>query len=100
MPFLLVLAALLVTLALPGRASAKPVAVPGLDRLTAYKYEKLGEKHSLVTGAVELETLTIDLESWLTQSQLVVNPGTVELNTSWLATFSVVSNLAPQILNG
>lgn len=55
MPFLLVLAALLVTLALPGRASAQQVAVPGFDRLTAYKYEKLGEKHYLFTGAVELE---------------------------------------------
>ncbi|MBS0662434.1 MAG: hypothetical protein JSR48_04170 [Verrucomicrobia bacterium] len=53
-----------------------------------------------LAASVELETLTIDLESWLTQSQLSINPGEVELNTSWLSTFSVVSTLAPQPLNG
>ena len=40
---------------LPPGAAAQQVSLPGFDRLTAYTYEKLGEKHYLFKGAVELE---------------------------------------------
>ncbi|MFN7915992.1 MAG: LptA/OstA family protein [Vicinamibacterales bacterium] len=40
---------------LPRSAVAQQMSVPGFDRLTAYTYEKLGDKHYLFKGAVELE---------------------------------------------
>ena len=36
-------------------ASGQQLNIAGFDRLTAYKYEKLGDKHYLFTGSVELE---------------------------------------------
>jgi LPS-assembly protein len=48
----------LCTLALAGIAAAahaQQLNIAGFDRLTAYKYEQLGEKHYLFTGSVELE---------------------------------------------
>src|SRR6478735_3172912 len=35
--------------------SGQQLNIAGFDRLTAYKYEKLGDKHYLFTGSVELE---------------------------------------------
>lgn len=46
-------------------------------------------------GAVELEMLPADYAPWLTADGLAVKPGDVKLNSSWLATFSLVSELAP-----
>ncbi|MFN7982355.1 MAG: LptA/OstA family protein [Vicinamibacterales bacterium] len=42
-------------LAVPHEARAQQVNIGGFDRLTVYKQEKLGDKHYLFTGAVELE---------------------------------------------
>ena len=36
-------------------ANGQQLNIAGFDRLTAYKYEKLGDKHYLFTGSVELE---------------------------------------------
>jgi len=49
-----------------------------------------------LSAAVELEFLALDPEAWLAASGLKVNAGTVPLNASWLATFSLVTQLAPQ----
>ncbi|MGC4086061.1 MAG: LptA/OstA family protein [Vicinamibacterales bacterium] len=55
MRVLVLLVLLLVSLAAPGRAAAQQVNVPGFDRLTAFTYEKLGDRHYLFKGSVELE---------------------------------------------
>ena len=38
-----------------GEAGAQQINIAGFDRLTAYTYEKLGDKHYLFSGSVELE---------------------------------------------
>jgi LPS-assembly protein len=50
--YVVVVALLLVT---ASAAHGQQLNIAGFDRLTAYKYEKLGDKHYLFTGSVELE---------------------------------------------
>jgi hypothetical protein len=45
-------------------------------------------------AAVDLELLTPDFAAWLPTASLQVEPGTVALNSSWLATLSLVAQLA------
>ncbi|MGE3956772.1 MAG: LPS-assembly protein LptD [Vicinamibacterales bacterium] len=52
---ILSLAVLTASLAMPAPASAQQVSVPGFDRLAAYTYEKVGDKHYVFKGSVELE---------------------------------------------
>ena len=47
-------------------------------------------------SAVELEPLNPDPAAWLAAADIKVNAGDVALNSSWLATFSLVGQLAPQ----
>ena len=46
---------LVVLLTLAASTARGQISLTGFDRLTAYKYEKLGDKHFLLTGSVELE---------------------------------------------
>ena len=46
-------------------------------------------------AAVELEVIAPNFEAWLPSASLKVEPGTVTLNSSWLATLSLVAELAP-----
>lgn len=45
-------------------------------------------------AAVELEVLAPNFDAWLPTAGLKVDPGSVTLNTSWLGTLSLVSELA------
>jgi hypothetical protein len=45
-------------------------------------------------AAVELEVLTPNFEAWLPAAGLKVEPGAVSLNSSWLETLSLVTQLA------
>ena len=45
-------------------------------------------------AAVELEVLTPNFEAWLPAAGLKVEPGSVSLNSSWLETLSLVTQLA------
>jgi len=55
MRLLSVLALLIASLLAPLPVDAQQVDLAGFDRLTAYTYEKLGDKHYLFKGSVELE---------------------------------------------
>ena len=47
-------------------------------------------------AAVELEVLIPNFEAWAPTAGLNIDAGSVTLNSSWLATLSLVSQLAPQ----
>lgn len=49
-----------------------------------------------LAGAVELELLSPDIEGWLANANIKIDPGSVTLNPSWLSTFSLVTQLANQ----
>ncbi|MDB6170588.1 MAG: hypothetical protein JWM88_3452 [Verrucomicrobia bacterium] len=54
------------------------------------RLEWLGEA---LGAAVELELISPDFEGWLANAGITVDRGSVTLNTSWLSTFSLVTNL-------
>jgi hypothetical protein len=49
-----------------------------------------------LSGSVELELLSPDIEGWLTNAKIKIDVGSVILNPSWLSTLSLVTQLSPQ----
>ena len=77
---------------LRGSHRVRPAEV-GCDPRRLFRVHEL-VKSLLIQRVVELEVLAPNFEAWLPTAGLKVDAGNVTLNTSWLATLSLVSQLA------